>query len=189
MALSLKSLNPYPGYYPSSSSTWHEDRDKAKLIDPEGQVHRMLPIPKKWKIKYASGYTKPAETKAAKLSLLQTMISGNIPSSFDNRQTRQTKAASSPDKITVDFHTDAIHSDRIPKRVSIVTDSKWNDFLNKENSKRQSIDDDRFRKEVEDMRTAKRLRVLEENYRRRGIVIYSITWIKCPDDPINRTQC
>jgi hypothetical protein len=77
---------------------WHEDRGKATLVDPEGQVHRLRPIlPKKWKIKYAS---------------------------------------SSPDRITVDFHTDATHSDRIPKHVFIVNDSNRKDFLMQENQKR-----------------------------------------------------
>jgi hypothetical protein len=74
--------------------------------DPQGQVHTLRPIvatPKKWKIKYASGNTKPAEMKAAKLGLLQRLIGGKVPSSFDNRQTHQTKAASSSDKIIVDF--------------------------------------------------------------------------------------
>ena len=77
------------------------------LVDPEGQVHRLRPIlPKKWKIKYAS-----------------------------STQSRQTKAASSPDKIEVDFRTYATYSDRIPKRISIVTDSNRNDFLIQEKQK------------------------------------------------------
>jgi hypothetical protein len=62
------------------------------------------------------------------------MIRGNVLPSFDNRQTRQTKAASSPDKITVDFHAG---TERIPKRVSIVTDSNQKDFLVQEKYKEQ----------------------------------------------------
>ena len=70
-------------------------------IDPQGQIHTLRPIvatPKKWKIKYASVNTKPAEMKGARLELLQRLIGGKVPSSFDNRQTHQTKAASSSDK-------------------------------------------------------------------------------------------
>lgn len=111
------------------------------LVDPEGQVHRLRPILKKWKIKYAS-----------------------------SPQSLQTKAASSPDKI-IDFRTDATYSDRIPKRVSIVTDSNRKDFLKQEKYKRQSKEDERFKKEVEDIRSAKQLKVLQDSYRRRGIVI------------------
>ena len=93
-----------------------KDRDKATLIDPEGQVHRLCPIfPKKGK----------------------------------------TKAASSPDKITVDFHTDATYRDRVPKRVSIVTDSNLKEFLMHETQKRRKKEDVRFQKEVEVMRTSK----------------------------------
>jgi hypothetical protein len=95
--------------------------------------------------------------KAAKLSTLQRLIRG----SFDNRQTRQTKAASSPDKIQVDFHTDVTYSDRIPKRVSIVTDSNRNDFLAQEKYKRQRKEDERFKRDVEDMRATKRLKMLQ----------------------------
>ena len=68
---------------------------------------------------------------------------------------RKTKAASSPDnkKITVDFHTDATYKNRIPNRAFIVNDSNREDFLNQEKYKKQRKDDDRFRKEVEDMQT------------------------------------
>ena len=141
--------------------------------DPQGQVHTLRPIvatPKKWKIKYASGNTKPAEMKAAKLGLLQRLIGGKVPSSFDNRQTHQTKATSSSDKIMVDFHTDATYNDRIPKRVPIVTDSNRSDFLAQDKQRMQINEVKRFTREVEDMRTAKRLRV-EDSYQRRGIVI------------------
>jgi hypothetical protein len=96
------------------------------------------------------------------------MIRGNVPPSFDNRQTRQTKAASSPDKITVDFHAD---TERIPKRVSIVTDSNRKDFLVQEKYKKQREDDIRFKREVEAMRAAKRLQSIQNSYRDRGIVI------------------
>ena len=129
---------------------WNEDRrypGEATFVDPEGQVHRLRPIKKKWK--YASRNNKPA----------------------DNRLSLQTKAASSPDKIMIDFHTDATYNNRIPNRVSIVDDSNREDFLAQEKQKRQRIEDERFNKEVEDMRVAKRLRMLQDSYRRRGIVI------------------
>jgi hypothetical protein len=125
------------------------------LVDPEGEVHRLHPITKKWKIKYAASNTKPVEMKADKLSTLQRLIRGEKPISFDNRQTHQTKAASSSDKKTVDFQMD---SDRIPRPVQ-------------EKQKLQRKDDERFAKEVEAMQAAKSLNVLQTSYRNRGIVI------------------
>jgi hypothetical protein len=71
---------------------------------------------------------------------------------------------------TQHFHTDATYNDRIPKRVSIVTDSNRSDFLAQDKQRMQINEVKRFTREVEDMRTAKRLRV-EDSYQRRGIVI------------------
>lgn len=81
------------------------------------------------------------------------------------------KYASSPDKVKVEFRTDSTYNDRIPKRVSIVTDSNRKDFLMQEKQKRQTKEDERFKKEVEEMRAAKQLRMLQDSYRWRGIVI------------------
>ena len=64
------------------------------------------------------------------------------------------KPASLPDKITVDFHAD---TERIPKRVSIVTDSNRKDYLVQEKYKKQREDDIRFKREVEAMPATKRL--------------------------------
>ena len=142
------------------------------LVDPEGQIHRLRSIQKKYKIKYTSSNTTGMDlSQKAKLSLLQKLIRGNVPSSFDNRQTSQTRTASSPDKIAVDFHIDAIFRYRTPKHVSIVTDTNRKDFLAQEKQMRQRKDDERFEKEVEVMRVTKRLQVLQDSYRRRGIAI------------------
>jgi hypothetical protein len=54
--------------------------------------------------------------------------------------------------------------------VSIVTDSNRSDFLAQDKQRMQINEVKRFTREVEDMRTAKRLRV-EDSYQRRGIVI------------------
>ena len=67
--------------------------------------------------------------------------------------------------------TDATYNDRIPKRVSIITNSNRSDFLAQEKQRIQINEMKRFTREVEDMRTTKRLRVLEESYERRGIVL------------------
>lgn len=159
---------------------WNGDRrfpGEEILVDPEGQVHRLCPIlPKKWEIKYGSSTNKPTEKNAAKLSTLQRLIRGEKPISFDNRQTHQTKAASSRDKI-IDFRTDATYSNRIPKHVSIVDDSNRNDFLKQEKYKRQSNEDQRFKLEMEEMRAAKQLKVLQDSYRRRGYC-HIISWNK-----------
>ena len=72
---------------------------------------------------------------------------------------------------TQHFHTDATYNDRIPKRESIVTDSNRSDLLAQDKQRMQINEVKRFTREVEDRRTAKRLRVLEESYQRRGIVI------------------
>jgi hypothetical protein len=82
---------------------------------------------------------------------------------------RQTKAASSSgDVVQVDFHTDATYSNRIPTRAYTVDDSNREYYKAQAEEARQKREDERFQKQVEEMRLAKKL---QDVYLRKGIVI------------------
>jgi hypothetical protein len=85
---------------------------------------------------------------------------------------RQTKTASSPgDVVQVDFHTDATYSNRIPTRAYTVDDSNREYYKAQAEEARQKREDERFQKQVEEMRLAKKLQMIQDVYLRKGIVI------------------
>ncbi len=71
------------------------------------------------------------------------------------------------DVVQVDFHTDAAYSNRIPTRAYTVDDSNREYY----NSSWKGEAKKRRRKQVEEMRLAKKLQMLQDVYLRKGIVI------------------
>jgi len=116
---------------------------------------------KDWKIKSASSVNSKSVgmdcQRAAKLKMISN---------------RQTKAARAPsDIVQVDFHTDATYSNRIPTRAYTVDDSNREYYIAQAEKARQKKEDERFQKQIEEMRLAKKLQMLQDVYLRKGIVI------------------
>jgi hypothetical protein len=88
---------------------------------------------------------------------------------ISNRQTKTARAPS--DVVQVDFHTDATYSSRIPTRAYTVDDSNREYYKALAEKARQKREDERFQKQVEEMRLAKKLQMLQDVYLHKGIVI------------------
>jgi hypothetical protein len=73
--------------------------------------------------------------------------------------------------VQVDFHTNATYSNRIPTRAYTVDDSNREYHKAQAEEARQKREDERFQKQVEEMRLAKKLQLLQDVYLRKGIVI------------------
>lgn len=160
---SYVSGNTYKGKYETpeeyQNSKYYPDRrypGEEILVDPQGQVLRLRPIvanttPKKWKIKYASSNNNKSAGMEMDLQKAASTLNNN--------------------KVQVDFHTDANYSNRIPTRPYIVDDSNRECYKTQAEKARQRKQDERFEKQLEQMRLAKKLQMLQDIYRRKGIVI------------------
>ncbi len=73
--------------------------------------------------------------------------------------------------VKVDFHTDTTYSNRMPARPYIVDGSNREYYKAQAEKARQRREDERFKRQVEEMRLAKKLQMLQDVYLRKGIVI------------------